>query len=347
MRRNGAPTNLPTFVESAIKAAGGERPLWEVARSRGQKGNSTMTETLPTPPAASPVSTAVAGSAAAHPLRAAAWMALALVSFSAMAVGGREVVGDLDTFSLMFWRSLLGLVIVCAVVVASGKLAQMKTRRIGLHLTRNIFHFTGQNLWFYAVGIIPLAQLFALEFTTPIWVALLAPLLIGERFTVWRLGTTVLGFIGVLIVVRPGVSTIGIGELAALAAAVCFSINVMTTKALSRTETTLAIVFWMTLLQAIMALIVLAGVPKIPLVTNVPWVIVVGLGGLIAHFSLARAFRYADASVVAPMDFLRLPLIAVVGMIMYREALDPFVFLGGALVFLGNYLNVWRVGRAK
>jgi drug/metabolite transporter (DMT)-like permease len=289
----------------------------------------------------------VADPPASQPLRAAAWMALALLSFSAMAVAGREVVGDLDTFSLMFWRSLLGLIIVFTVVAASGKLAQMKTQRIGLHLTRNVFHFTGQNLWFYAVGLIPLAQLFALEFTTPIWVALLAPLLIGERFTLWRLGTTALGFIGILVVVRPGATAIGIGEMAALAAAICFAGNVMSTKALSRTETTLAIVFWMTLMQGIMALVILMGTPKIPLTVNIPWVIVVGLGGLIAHFSLARAFRYADASVVAPMDFLRLPLIAVVGMVVYREALDPYVFAGGGLVFLGNYLNVWRVGRAK
>lgn len=288
-----------------------------------------------------------ANPAASHPLRAAAWMLLALLSFSAMAVAGREVTGDLDTFSLMFYRSVLGLVIVSAVVVASGKAAQMKTQRIGLHVTRNLFHFTGQNLWFYAVGLIPLAQLFALEFTTPIWVALLAPLLIGERFTLWRLGATVLGFIGVLIVVRPGATAIGIGELAAMAAAIGFAGNVMSTKSLSRTETTLSIVFWMTLLQAIMAAVVLRGQPIIPSAASVPWVIVVGLGGLTAHFSMARAFRYADASVVAPMDFLRLPLIAVVGMVLYREALDPFVFIGGVLVFLGNYINVWNVGRSK
>ncbi len=75
--------------------------------------------------------------------------------------------------------------------------------------------------------------------------------------------------------------------------------------------------------------------------------VIVGLSGLIAHFSLVRAFRHADASVVAPMDFLHLPLIAVVGMLAYGELLDPFVFIGGAVVFLTNYANVWRVQRAK
>ncbi len=285
------------------------------------------------------------GGSGNNPLRAAAWMGLALVSFSAMAVGAREVVGDLDTFSLMFWRSLLGFAVVCVAVVVSGTFAQMKTQRLGLHLTRNAFHFTGQNLWLFAIGLIPLAQLFALEFTTPIWVALLAPLLIGERFTVWRLVTSAIGFIGILVVVRPGAAAIGFGEIAALAAAVCFSINVMATKALSRTDTSLAIVFWMTLTQAVMALVVLLGAPKIPLLVNVPWVIMVALGGLTAHFAMARAFRHADASMVSPMDFLRLPLIAVVGMMLYSEPLDPYVFIGGGLVFLANYLNIWRANR--
>ena len=291
------------------------------------------------------VATGAAPEESNQPIRAALWMSLALFSFSAMAIGGRELSGHLDTFSIMFYRSLIGLAVVVAALAATGNFAQVRTRRIGTHFWRNLAHFTGQNLWFYAVGLITLAQLFALEFTSPVWVALLAPLFLGERFTGWRVGTTIAGFAGVLIVVRPGVSAVGIGEIAALAAAVGFAANIMITKSLSRTESTLCIVFWMTLMQAVMAAVMLVGQPLVPEWEIVPWVVVVGLGGLSAHFSLARAFRHADASVVAPMDFLRLPLIAVVGMLAYGEALDPYVFLGGGIVFLANYVNVWRSGR--
>ena len=273
--------------------------------------------------------------------RAIAWISVALVSFSVMAVAGRELSSDLDTFSIMFYRSLLGLVLVtCFMPFTRQGFTAVRTRRLPLHLTRNVFHFTGQNLWFYAVSLVPLAQVFALELTTPIWVALLAPLLLGERFTPLRLGAIILGFVGILVVVRPGYTSLGPGEFAAIACVAGFVGTVIGTKKLTATETTLTIIFWMTLSQAVMALIILLGAPVLPPAAAVPWVILIGLCGLSAHVSIAQAFRYADASVVAPMDFLRLPLIALVGMVIYGEALDLWVFIGGSIVFLGNYLTI-------
>ncbi len=273
--------------------------------------------------------------------RAIAWISVALVSFTVMAVAGRELSPDLDTFSIMFYRSLFGLLVVlCVMPFTRQSFSAVKTQRLPLHLTRNVFHFTGQNLWFYAVSLVPLAQVFALELTTPIWVALLAPLLLGERFTLLRLGAIILGFLGILIVVRPGYTALGPGEFAAIACVAGFVGTVIGTKKLTSSETTLTIVFWMTLSQTIMGFAISLGSPMIPPAAAVPWVLLVGICGLSAHFSIAQAFRYADASVVAPMDFLRLPLIAMVGMIVYGEALDIWVFAGGAIVFLGNYLTI-------
>ncbi|MDZ7824931.1 MAG: DMT family transporter [Gammaproteobacteria bacterium] len=127
----------------------------------------------------------------AEPVRllvAALWMLGGLLSLSAMAIAGREMQVELDTFELMFYRSLVGVPIVLAAAVVSGGLPRLRTARPGLHATRNLFHFSAQNLWFHALATIPLAQVFALEFTTPIWVALLAPLVLRERFT--RAGLT-------------------------------------------------------------------------------------------------------------------------------------------------------------
>ncbi|PTW55716.1 drug/metabolite transporter (DMT)-like permease [Breoghania corrubedonensis] len=277
-----------------------------------------------------------------QPLYAAVWMSLAILSFSAMAVGGRELIGQLDTFSIMFYRSLIGFAVVTSILVATGRFAVIRTRRPGTHLGRNLAHFSGQSLWFYAVGQTTLAQVFALEFTAPIWVALLAPVFLSERFTGWRIATTAAGFAGVLVVVRPGVLAVDTGEVAALAAAICLSANIMMTKSLSRTEPTLCIMFWMTAIQLVLGAIMVGGQPMLLDFSHLPWVLVVGVSGLLAQVGLARAFRHADASVAAPMDFLRLPLIAVVGMLAYAEPLDPYVFLGGAIVFLANYVNVWR-----
>ncbi len=287
-----------------------------------------------------------AGARASQPegdaARAALWMAGAIVSLSLMAVAGREVAVDLDTFELMMYRSLIGAAIVTAVGAATGRLAQARTRRLRLHAVRNVFHFAGQNLWFYGVAVIPLAQLFAFEFTTPLWVALLAPLVLGEALTRKRAMAVGLGFLGILIVARPGISPLGIGHLAAALAAIGFAGNVLATKRLSRSETVWTILFWMTWMQVLFGL-VCAGIDgdiALPQAASVKWVAIVGLCGLTAHLSIASALRCAPASVVSPMDFARLPIIAVVGMVLYDEALEIAVFAGAALILAGNLMNI-------
>ncbi len=279
--------------------------------------------------------------------RAVAWACMAVLSFSTMAVAGREIASDLDTFSVMFYRSLFGLaVILCILPFSRQGFSAVKTRRLPLHLTRNVFHFAGQNLWFYAVALVPLSQVFALELTTPIWVALLAPFLLGEHFTARRLGAILLGFGGILVIIRPGYTAIGSGELAAMACVAGFVGTVIATKTLTRTESTLTIIFWMTLSQTVMALVMLWGQPVIPQGSAILWVLLIGLCGLTAHFSLTQAYRYADASIVAPMDFLRLPLITVVGVILYSEQPDAGLLIGAVMVFAANYLTI-RTARRK
>ena len=138
-----------------------------------------------------------------RPLLAAAWMTGSIFAFTAMAVAGRYVMVELDTFEVMTYRSLLGIAMVVLVAAASGTLRQVNTQNFGLHILRNIFHFTGQNLWFFAVSLIPLAQLVALEFTTPLWVILFAPFLLAERIGLARGISVLVGFAGILIVARP------------------------------------------------------------------------------------------------------------------------------------------------
>ncbi len=270
------------------------------------------------------------------------WMALALASFSAMAVAGREAAGALDTFELMTWRSIIGATLVTAFGATTGRIGAARTRRLRLHLLRNVAHFTGQNLWFYGVATIPLAQLFAFEFTTPIWVALLAPILLGEATTGRRLGAIALGFLGILLVARPGLSPLGPGHLAAVLSAVGFAGSVLATKQLARTERVWTILFWMTWMQTGLGLLTAGwdGHITIPDLATLPWVIVVGIGGLTAHLGLTTALSLAPASLVAPMDFLRLPLIAVVGAVVYGEPLEIAVFAGAVLILTGNLINL-------
>lgn len=283
-----------------------------------------------------------------EPLRAALWMAGAVASFSLMAVAGREMAGTLDTFEIMLYRSLIGVALVLGFALAAGRMADLETSRAGAHLTRNVFHFTGQNLWFYSVGVIPLAHVFALEFTVPLWVAALAPLVLGEAMTRVRVIAAVLGFLGILIVARPGITPTEFGHLTALSAALFFAGTYLATKRLARTETTLTILFWMTAMQSVMGLVT-AGVDgeiRLPDGETWPWVLAVGVCGLSAHLCVTSALQTAPAMLVAPMDFARLPIIAVVGMVLYGEPLEVAVFAGGALILLGNLVNIRGEGRA-
>lgn len=275
--------------------------------------------------------------------KAALWMSGSIASFSSMAVAGREVSTTLDTFEIMMFRSMVGVFIVCVLAGMTGAWREIRTDRLGTHLTRNLAHFTGQNLWFYAVTVIPLAQVFALEFTSPIWVIVLSPLILGERLTASRALAAVLGFVGILIVARPDMAGLNPGVITAASCAIFFAITIMLTKRLTRHEGITSILFWLTSMQLVMGLVMAGydGDIAIPDAGALPWVVLIGIAGLLAHFCLTNALAIAPATVVVPIDFIRLPTIAVIGMLVYGEVIDLWVFVGAAIIFAGNYINIW------
>ena len=279
---------------------------------------------------------------ASQPLKAAVWMIGTMVSFSLMAISGRELAPELNTFEIMFFRSLIGLVLVVTIGTLSGTLHQIKTDRLGLHMLRNTAHFTGQNLWFLAVAFIPFSQVFALEFSTPLWVALLAPVFLGEALTRRRLLSVGIGFSGVLIVARPDFSQLNPAILAAMACAICFACSLMTTKKLTIDQSTTCILFWLTLMQLGMGLVavVLTGNLSAPQGIDFIWVTTVSICGLTAHFCIARALALAPAIVVIPLDFLRLPLISLIGFLAYNEAFEWAVVFGAMLIFTAVLINL-------
>jgi len=274
-------------------------------------------------------------------MAAAAWMGGLLVCFLLMAVSAREAMQSLSAIQLLFYRSLLAIVIVVVVAGLTGPgLSALATRRPGAHILRNLFQFTGQFGWFYAIGLIPLAQVFAIEFTAPLWVGLLAPLVLGERMTRGRTVSLVLGFIGVLAVVRPGLVDINSGTIAILIGAVGFGCGMIMTKSLSRTEAPITVIFYMSVMQAVLSGPFAVSQAVAPTWTAVYWISAVALTGLVAHFCLVRALSLADALTVAPMDFVRLPLVMLLGIVLYAEPFDPWVLLGGALILAGNYCSL-------
>lgn len=275
-------------------------------------------------------------------LRVALWMAGAITGFTTMALAGRAVAPYHDTFEIMTWRSAVGLVLVLGGALVTGRMGEIRVRNMGLHLARNSAHFAGQNLWFAALTLIPLAQIFALEFSYPILVALAAPLLLGEAFTRRRLFAAAMGFAGVLIVAQPwGAGGVNRGTALVLAAAFGFAGSALATKRLTARAPLVEILFWITAMQLVFGLgaALIDGQMRAPVAQSLPWLVVIGLAGLGAHLCMTRALSLAPASVVVPIDFLRLPVIAIVGALVYGEALSLNVLMGGAVILWANWIN--------
>lgn len=266
----------------------------------------------------------------------------AIASFTSMAVGGRAVSHALDTFEIMMYRSVTGVVVMVTIIVLTRRTADIRRDYLGQHLIRNICHFTGQNLWFLAITLIPLAQVFALEFTSPIWVLLLAPLILGEKVRPIQLVVAAAGFGGVLLVADPFGGSLSPGLLWAGLAAVSFALTNLLTRRLTRHETVAGILFWLTVLQLMFGLATAGfdGDIALPDATTLPWVVMIGLAGLCAHWCLTNALSLAPASTIMPIDFARLPLIATIGALFYAEPLDPMVLLGGTIVFFAAWANL-------
>jgi drug/metabolite transporter (DMT)-like permease len=276
-------------------------------------------------------------------IQAAIWMTGTIVSFSAMAVSGREISFELDTFEIMMYRSIIGLIIVLLLAKLFKTHREISTQNLSLHFYRNLSHFTGQNLWFYALTLIPFAQLFAFEFSVPLWVMLAAPFLLGERLTNIRIISILVGFIGILIVTRPWLAGLAPGIIPAALCAIGFACSVIFTKQLTQKVSITCILFWLTSMQLLMAIICAGydGDISLPSSSNFIWIIIIGIGGLLAHFCITKALQLAPATVVTPIDFCRLPVIAAIGYVFYNEALDIFIIGGAIIIFIANYINIW------
>lgn len=264
------------------------------------------------------------------------WSFGALISFSTTAIAARTLAASLGVFEILAVRSALGLAILGLAFASPRLRPKLRLRRPLLHLLRNVPHMLGQAGWAYAVLALPLSTAFALEFTAPLWVTVMAVLFLGERMSVPRAGAVILGLVGVIVVLRPGLEAFQPAALAMLAAAFTFGIVGVVTKELTKTETTLSILFWMNAIQFPLNLLGSDPGFVLRLAPTDAWaVLALGVSGVASHLCFTQAYRYGDATVVVPLDFMRISTIAFVGWLLYGERLDLFVFLGAAIMVSG------------
>ncbi|MBI36492.1 MAG: EamA family transporter [Alphaproteobacteria bacterium] len=262
-----------------------------------------------------------------------------LLSFTLMAIAVRELYGAIPPFEIQFFRSVTSLVILGPILAYKGWSA-LKTEQPKLQITRNLIHFAAQLGWITGVIMLPLSEVFAIEFTTPAWAALIAAIFLGEKLNRGRIIAVILGLIGVFIILKPGMASINPGTFAVLAAAIGFAFVIVATKSLTKTDSPLTILLYMTLIQLPIGAIFASMVWVSPNLLQLFWLFICGATGVSAHYCTARALKLADASIAAPMDFMRLPLIVLVGYVLYAESAEIAVLLGAIIIFVGNYYSI-------
>ncbi len=268
------------------------------------------------------------------------WMLGWFSSMLMMTAAGREATADIPVNMLMFFRSAIGIVILLPIAMWKG-FSSLKTNQLPRHVVRNSFHFGAQFSWFYALTLIPLAQLVSIEFTMQIWTAIIAVFYLGDKITKNKIIAIIVGFIGILVIVRPGFTAVEPGQLFALLSAVGFAFSVVMTKQLLKKDTAFTTLFYMVGTQLVFVSVIAMFYWQLPTSTATwPWLIAVGIAALTAHYCLARALQLSDASTITQIDFARVPLVAILGWWLYQEGVDIFLIVGAGLILFGNLINL-------
>lgn len=269
------------------------------------------------------------------------WVIGALTSFCLMAIGARELNSQIGIFQILFFRSIVGLLVLLPIMFLSKKSKFLLPKRIKLHLVRNLFHFAGQYGWFLGIGLLPLATVFAIEFTVPLWTIIISYFFLKESITVRKVIAVLLGILGVIVIVQPSLEVARYGSLIVLGAAICYAFSHVATKSLSNTENPISIIFMMCLIQAPLGLLLFIKGWTTPAGIQWLWLVIIGVTALSAHYCMTKAMQHAEVTFVVTMDMFRLPLISLIGVLLYAEHFSVALILGMLLIVAGNSVNIY------
>lgn len=265
------------------------------------------------------------------PLRAMLWMVLACFIFSILNALIRATSAYLHPFEVAFFRNLFGLAFMLPWLLKVG-FTGLQTGRLKLYFWRVVVGLAAMLTWFYALALLPFAQAVALSFAAPLFATVLAATLLGETVRLRRWTATLVGFGGVLIIVRPGVDAFSAGAILALVSAALSSVSVIVVKQLSRTESINAVVTYMVLMMTPMSLVPALLYWQWPPLEAWSLLVGMGLSGTLGHLCYVRSLQMADASAVMPFDYTRLLFAAVLGWLFFSELPDLWTWVGAAVI---------------
>lgn len=270
-------------------------------------------------------------------LTAKQWMSIAVISFCIMAIGVKEMSSEINSFQIIFFRSVIGLITL--LLFFRRKLSTPTFKMIYHHLFRNVFHLIGQYGWIVGIIYLSLAEVTAIEFSVPIWVLIIAAIFLKEKLTIPKLVSISLGFIGVLFILKPGFGIISQNSIIVLLSAVSYAIAHTSTKKLTATYSPLDIVFVMCLIQIPISFCFTLTNWNIPSITDSFWLVIVGISAITAHFTMAQAMKADEISSIISLDYFRLPILIIIGILFYNEDFKFVYLIGGTLIFIGNLIT--------
>lgn len=266
------------------------------------------------------------------------WMLLAVFSFCTVAIGVKEISSNISAIQIIFFRSFIGLILLFTIF--KKKFQELTFKQIRRHLSRNVFHLLGQYGWVLGIVYLSLTEVTAIEFTMPIWIIIFAAFYLDEKMTKWKIASVLICFLGVLVIIRPGFEIFNINTIIVLFSAISYAIAHISTKKIVKTETPLDVIVIMCITQTPIALVLSLKNWNYPNLSDLFWLIIISIAAISAHFSLAKAFKETNIGEVITIDYLRLPILSVIGIMIYKEDFDLLLLSGALLIIIGNYINI-------
>ena len=266
--------------------------------------------------------------------------------FSATHTCVRFLADTMTSPEIVFWRMLVSMTILMPYFAWKG-IHLLKTQRPGMHAMRAIVNFGGMIMWFYAIGVVPLGKAVAIHFTLPLFLILLAVLFLGERVGIRRTCATVAGFCGTLVVLQPGNLAVGWPEMMILGSAALYAGTVIFLKFMVKTETPLALTFYTNFFILLLSIPLTIWLWVPPTVDDILPILFIGVTGTLAPFMYTSALRLADASIIGPTDFLRLPITSGFAFALFGEVPSEWVWIGGGIIFLSTWYITVRESRLE
>jgi drug/metabolite transporter (DMT)-like permease len=263
------------------------------------------------------------------------WVSLSAVLFTSMSAVVKSLGAHLDSFQLAFLRASIGFVLILPFVFAAG-LGVLRTSRLRMHLTRGVCGSIGLMCGFYALTHLSLADATAIGFTKPLFLIVLAALLLRETVRARRWSATAIGFLGVLIMVRPGDGVLEHAALVGLLGALAAATVSLLIKRLSASEGSLTIMVYLGAVSIVTTGIPAAFVWQTPTLAELAWMLLAAALASSAQICMIRGFRIGEASALAPLEYLKLPLAALYGYLLFTELPDLYTVLGALLIVLST-----------